>query len=669
MLEYRIHDISICIKQGKHLLQSLDIAGERWFTAGEGGRSCWALRMVDSMGRQVVLTGAQAAHCTVEHTAEQVFLRWHEVHDAVSGAGPCTVSVRIRTDAHDPGASYWSIGVENCSSDWTLWHVVFPDFSGLQPAGDGQYDVLAYPHGWGMMHTGWETMPDIDRWYPRGWDFAMQFLCYSRGGRTLLFATCDELLTPKRFHFHRSNIAGASSARLSVTRFPEGMSCAGNSYAAPDETLVAVLPGDWHTAACRYGDWARRQPWAEHTLMHSTERETHIWQMMQVPEKPMERWAEEMEELAARLGVRLGIHFYNWHETDFDKNYPDYFPARPGFPALVARMRRAGILAMPYINGRLWDINAASWPERGAEGAAVKTSAERRDPLTITIKQEEYGSGQRLAPMCPTTTLWQQTVVDLCRRIVQELGCDGIYLDQIAAESAELCFDRTHGHLPGGGAFWGQAYRRLIAEIRNTVGKDVFLTTECNWEGCNADFDGLLMWHSTDHANVIPLFPAVYSGQVRTFGCQVSPAMLTHNGGYEYAARMAMLLVWGAQLGWCDLSPLLNEEHASLLDYTADLCRVRSEYLSLFQHGRLQRTPHIELHDDDPRAVLAACWRKPDSDDAVIILVNPTREERELTVCIREEEHPGKVIRHPQADGLCCRLRMDGLSCLAIPVS
>ncbi len=94
-------------------------------------------------------------------------------------------------------------------------------------------------------------------------------------------------------------------------------------------------------------------------------------------------------------------------KSPFDTGYPDYFPAREGFAELVARLKRAGYLTMPYINGRLWDINAASWPAREALRFAAKGSGLRLHPLTLFNYLEDYGSGQKLSPMCPATEFWQ----------------------------------------------------------------------------------------------------------------------------------------------------------------------------------------------------------------------------------------------------------------------
>lgn len=53
--------------------------------------------------------------------------------------------------------------------------------------------------------------------------------------------------------------------------------------------------------------------------------------------------------------------------------------------------------------------------------------------------------------MCPATEYWQDKMVMLADKIVNEDGFDGIYYDMVAAVPAEPCFDRSHDHPMGGG--------------------------------------------------------------------------------------------------------------------------------------------------------------------------------------------------------------------------
>lgn len=642
MLTYMINETLISLQEDTGHLLSLSVGGEPWFETD--GAPLWQLLAVDEVGRSVTLDGSMASNFTTKGLeGGGIILSWHKVQCA--DAGPFDVQVYI-SSGETPESTRWRISVDNHAESWTLWQVIFPTFAGIRPDSDDAANSICFPQGWGTLQTGWSKMEELDRFSPRGWDWAMQFFCFTRRESTLALSVEDALQTPKRFRFSKQESDGLRSATMAIVRYPEGMSQAGNSFYPEDDTVLTVSEGDWYDAAQEYAKWARAQSWVAPL---SSEREIHAWQLMQVPEKPLETWAEEMETLQERLGVSFGIHLYNWHETPFDMNYPDYFPAREGIAEIVTRLRAHGILMMPYINGRLWDINAPSWQARGAEQASAKQSALRLQPKTLVPYLEEYGSGQKLAPMCPTTELWQETLLDLCRRITGELGCNGIYLDQVAAEGANLCLDPTHGHPLGGGGYWRAGYHAFMKRLREQVGKDVYLTTECNWEACAADFDALLMWHSFG-PNLVPLFPAVYSGLARTFACQFNQQVIENNNGLEFADRMAMLFVWGAQIGWGDLTLLLPPAQAPLLDYFVSLAKLRAAHVDTFTGGRLLRPPVVEAE----QPIRASVWQTP-TGERTLFLVNPTREEVPVRAILENGETISETL--PPLSALCCGLK------------
>lgn len=658
VLTFEMHGTTLRLLLPSLNLLTLEVEGETWFSGGEIGHPLWEVLAVDEGGRQVKLHG-DAGTASAEMLAGVLVLTWQGVADAATGAGPFDVRVEVRPTGKAPGITGWRIAVNNRSA-WTLWSVTFPQLPHLTPSDDAEADRLFFPQGWGTELVGWSKMIDLHRAYPRGWDFAMQLVGYTRGARTFSLATHDPALTTKRFVFtHREKLA-TRWADFAVISYPEGMSTAGNSLLQEYDTIVAVQPGDWYDAARLYAGWARHQSWACCPQVPRAADDVQGWQVLQVPDKPMDTWAADMERLAEHVGVRLGIQYYNWHVVPFDTSYPDYFPPREGFKGLATRTQRAGYLTMPYINGRLWDINAPSWPARGAERYAAKGSSLRLNPLTLFNYREEYGSGQQLSPMCPTTAFWQDTVIDLCTRIVNELGCDGVYIDQIAAEGAMLCFDRTHEHPIGGGSFWLEGYREMLRRIREAV-PSAYLTTECNWEGCTADYDGLLMWHSLG-SGLIPLFPAVYAGLAKTYGCQFHAGDLAENDGAEFASRMAMLFVWGAQLGWGDLTLLLDPQYALLLDYFTVLCRERALQQATFTAGRMLRPPAVTLTRQldtseastgafdaalAPLTVFASVWQHPSGDGATVFLVNPMRDQVQVDVRITAVECANMTVGEP----------------------
>ena len=686
-LEFTVNGLSLSFAKDTLHLVSMKAGGEVWIENGPAGAACWQVLAVDREGWRVTLDGSNARQAEAAMHDGTLRLHWQGVQGTVPGldgtAGPFEVAAEIRPMPRQPGLTAWRIRVDNKASAWTLWSITFPILSGLAPSDEPEADRLFYPEGWGTQCSGWQAMPRLQRRF-RGWDFAMQLIGLSRKDHTLYLAVHDPRLTTKNFEFAPGRGTGRERrGRMAVVSFPEGMTLPANSCRLDYDSVVGVIPGDWFDAASTYGAWAREQPWAcqpqEARSRVCLAGDIAAWQVMQVPEKPMDTWAESMERISRRLGVQLGIHFYNWHQIPFDTSYPDYLPARKGFRELAASLRKAGMLTMPYINARIWDINARSWRKRQAVNYAAKGSGMRLEPRMLFFYLEEYGSGQKLSPMCPATAFWQDTIVDLCRKITRDLGCDGVYLDQIAAEKAELCFDGSHGHPLGGGGYWLEGYREMIRKVRSALGPRFFLTTECNWEGAIADFDGLLMWHShgeraipgQSNEQLIPLFAAAYSGLARTFGSQFNRSDLCEESGRRFAARMGALLAWGAQLGWGDLTLLLEDEFAPLAVYLASLCRLRVAHRQTFTTGRMLRPPKIE--PDAP--AIASLWQATDG-GITMFLVNPTAEPCDVAAtasaaeCAGRGFEAGNGVRRLQAQAgqPRCKVQMPALSAMAIGV-
>lgn len=122
------------------------------------------------------------------------------------------------------------------------------------------------------------------------------------------------------------------------------------------------------------------------------------------------------------------------------------------------------IKVVPYINARLFDFNAEIWND-DSQKCSTKYRAPRLGAPTMQPYIEVYGSGQSQAIMCPTTKFWQETISDIVSELTNKLGVDGVYLDQIAAAHAKLCFDESHGHPAGGGNYWLKGFQSLLDTV------------------------------------------------------------------------------------------------------------------------------------------------------------------------------------------------------------
>jgi hypothetical protein len=287
---------------------------------------------------------------------------------------------------------------------------------------------------------------------------------------------------------------------------------------------------------------------------------------------------------------------------------------------------------MPYINGRLWDMRDKGIEDYQFSSVALPAATkddEGRSYEEMYGSKEADGSPVRFAVMCPATELWQDRVRSICQRLFDEYNVDAVYIDQVAAMSPKLCFDKTHGHPLGGGCWWVEGYWEMLESIREAMPEDCMLTTECNSEPFIRWFDGYLTWH-WQHDVQVPAFPAIYGGSIQMFG-------RAYRGGEtkDIALRMkaGQQFVFGEQLGWIDPGIINEKENAEFL---RQLARLRWHLRRYFYAGEMCRPP--ELEGEIPKvqadwqwsgewwvttdAVMTGAWRLSGENRLVLMFVN-----------------------------------------------
>src|SRR5690606_31107225 len=238
------------------------------------------------------------------------------------------------------------------------------------------------------------------------------------------------------------------------------MGVAGNSWTMPGEVLIRSFAGDWFDIAQIYRAWAAEKAgwWPRGAQAGRPEtpqwfKDNAVWIMSngpwpyEQPPIPIDQAVAKIKRFADFMGdLPCAVHWYNWHATTYDNDYPHYFPTDEGFAEGVLEVQAAGVRVMPYINAHIWDMDLEDF-ETVARPATVKS-------FDGSIPKKSY-RGNTFAPMCPTTPLWQKTVQDLVERLAgPEIGADGVYLDQVSAQASMECFDPSHGHPLGGGNWW-----------------------------------------------------------------------------------------------------------------------------------------------------------------------------------------------------------------------
>ncbi|MFC1451743.1 DUF6259 domain-containing protein, partial [Verrucomicrobiota bacterium] len=294
-----------------------------------------------------------------------------------------TVDVVVKVSLTKASArTEWRMEVANRSERYGLWEAAFPWFGGWPPA--RAYDLAVGRSNWGRLYR--EVEERQEGAYSSG-SWPMSFFLLMTGNRGLYIAAHDERQYHKKFVVHPGE-------QTAVVLPVPGAGEPGTGLADLYPVVIQPYRGGWLEGAKLYREWALGQPWTAKGPLSRREdvpkaiKDIGLWFLCSYPghEKSKE-WTEEIERTARYYDVPIGVHIYQWHEIPFDNYYPEYFPAKRGFVEAVGRLTASGILAMPYINARLWDCRAESFAR--AKPACTK------DPMGVP-PLELYGptSGQ-----------------------------------------------------------------------------------------------------------------------------------------------------------------------------------------------------------------------------------------------------------------------------------
>ena len=598
---------------------------------------------------------------TCSRVDDGLVFEWHGL-DLPGEPGMVDVRCTIRSALSPVGESHWRIQVINRSTQWGLAETQYPILA--QVIRPGQGDALLPDHNWGhrLYRNSFRT---AEQTYPT-YKCPMQFMAFNQGDAGLYIAAHDPGARPKRLKV-------SSTQEVSFRVHAENASQPGTGNGDDFAFCVAAYRGDWWQAAKRYRKWAISEtPWtAKGPIASRTDYpralvDASFWQRLTSQNKSTDAVASMMEELHSRIGRRPGfaLHWYCWHQIPFDNSYPEYFPVKENFAENVQRLTAQGMLIMPYINARLWDVDIPSFNDEVRAAAALPEHGE--------IAKETYGSGRYLSPMCPYTKLWQQKIAEICTRLMDEYHVSGIYLDQIGCASPELCFNPSHGHPLGGGTHWVDGYRALLTPIkRMAAAKGVFLTMEHSAEPYMDNIDGNLIC-SERFQEEVPSLAAVYSGYTIYFSSVSHP----RDDLAAFRACQCRDFLWGGQPGWND-EWMANDAHRDHFAYDAYLGHLQQAAKEFFREGELlceaklanypgqvtvtwhHKAPHVATL----QAVQGYWWKAPDG-RLLLAIGNLSREVGRL------ELQPTNLMelsgQDRQTDFLAERLTADGKAPLAV---
>lgn len=540
---------------------------------------------------------------------------------------------------HYPVEMRVTLGDNSPLLEWNLkaslpegWSVTDFKFPTLAVAAPDSAKVIT-PGGWGNEYT-YKPGGHYEANYP-SWSGSMQMMMIDDGKGVDFYSPRDYNACGKLMTIDATGSAATFNTKVVASDGWNNHET--GTFEVPWTTVTGRHAADWSAAAVDwYRPFALTTEWGSKTL---DERDIPEWMV----EKDLWLRAKYLGDTTVvavnraidYFGDNIAFHWYFWHNYPYDSHYPDYFPANEKFAPIIKQVRERNCQVMPYINGRLWDPAADSYAARNGKDASCR----RPDGNLYT---EIYPTS--IVPntvTCPSSPIWHDVIMELADRIQDELGTDGVYIDQIAAAAPYPCYAANHDHPAGGGEFWYHSYRDMMKDLRRDhlrPGNVVF--SEENAECYIPSFD-ILLTVNTPHSpicKIVPLYPLIYSDRVLTAAFTYSPYTDVRNGDFRYENMQCLL--YGSQLGWVDPRLLwVDEKSAYEAEFLKNLVEFRKKQHDVFIGGRYIR--EFIPEGDNPIAdipvfgkdymVKGAEWLSP-SGQRVLYVVNSDSKPHEVTL-------------------------------------
>ena len=581
---------------GVRSISAVDDAAVSFVSARAGEEDFWKIEFLrtdkDRGGNDhfplTNLSPAESRTVTIANGTATFEWKGMSLRDEV-GCVDVTATVKL---AREKPASSWTLKVTNRSKVWALLRTAYPILRDVSRG--AEVDILIPSNNLGgrlLKGCVAGKFPDVHFPYPSDY---LQMLAFMRGGSGLYIAAHDGEARIKDMTLEADGDVCFKTTAENATR--PGLAADGPRY----PVVIACFRGDWWKAAKLYRSWALKQKWARKgKLVNRSDvvknaLETDLWMTsgagdLAVQEKIVTAMKEKWPD------VRTSFSWGGWNLMSeglgSDLGYPEFFPPKyAGTAEAIRRWVSNGVLVMPYTNGRIWDPMLASFDYAKEDACAL---------LNGQLNTESY-NGRPFAVMCPCCGRWQNVVRRNAIRVLDELGANAVYFDQIACAPPKECFNRAHGHPVGGGTWWADGYRQMLTPLREEFRKrDAVMVSEQLGEVWLDLFDAYLN-ASQLTAEDVPLFPAVYAGYCVHYGRRKDPYNFT---------EFARTILWGEAAGWIGEWVVTDPRHANSAALHRRLAKFRRAHADYLVYGSLEDELRLVEPDKD---VIGNVWKNAD---------------------------------------------------------
>lgn len=576
--------------------------------------------------------------------------------------------------------SYWTIKVEN-TSGYALKEVHFPVIGGIgKITEDAQDDYIALPWQWGVhISNPIDFIAHEELQGDMFWDgrerkshqlayeypgmYSMQFSVYGHADHGGLYlGNHDGNANYKRFGFYGRK--DCTEIDYILKNYPEEMDVSGLNYEMPYDAVIGIFKGNWHAASAIYKTWAVKQEWCSGGRVSDRKdipdwvKNTGLWYWNWCywhKKGDPETIIPALKKLKEMMAVPLAFHWYGWNNQGPDTDYPEYRLTAKDSKRLdkaVRELKTEGIKVLPYINGRLWNVDTKSWhKEKAGQYACQQAGADKSEPGKFYI--EPYRD-RPFVPMCPFTGFWQDKIIGKIGDIMG-YGADGLYIDQVSSAYAVLCHAKNHGH-DSGGNYWYKGYKTMMERLRQEIiphYPEAAFSSESVIECFIGVFDAFLGYQCADFGNrfgqassSIPMFSSVYHGYIPLYG---TGTILEKEN--EFYLGMAMDINGGIMpsIHGYFSDDIDKEEYAPRLKYLEEWVKKYYPIRNMLNDAELLppkdiKTEQVEIKlrgvNKSVPAVLTSLWKTANG-DLIFLAVNHTRKNQSIMFDFDSKEyHP-----------------------------
>ncbi|MBR7120636.1 MAG: hypothetical protein IKC94_00155 [Lentisphaeria bacterium] len=466
--------------------------------------------------------------------------------------------------------------------------VTFPAFV-LQPFRQGRDDLLVPCMSGRVIENAVENRASYSSDYPRGY-CSMQLGAYYDAAGGVYFSSEDPTGQMKKLDF----LTGSSGLSVAYTFFPGWQYGKDHNEFTTSNCALELFRGNWYQAGLIY----RR----------NLEKTSPVWWSAEQPRRSIPQWMQnnliwvrfedrkldDALKLQEFIGEPLALHWYLWNGQTFDRDYP-FFPPSPFTVEILGQARAAGMRVVPYVNGRIWEVK------------------DFRDEIRATdsLGRPNFVTGENGQPvlergvvsyhvLCFATPFSRDHLLGEMTRLI-DMGCDGIYIDQVAAAAGKRCYNPGHRHdIAAGDVWFRHGHLPLLQQARARWAasghRETVITSEDNSEIYAGHIDGLLGWRWM-YDGQVPLFMLIYSGRTQLVGLDYSNEL--GNGIY---AKLATQLIWGEQLGWFMMSYITSPYQHNFRLFLRRTALCRKAMLDFFNRGMMLEVPQFTQSVPDIRA-------------------------------------------------------------------